>query len=278
MSMVSYCESVTNYQTTHHRTQRKYMKKLLLTLLAMHISLGAQVGPQPLFIQNITISPNGCPATGTPTANISVTATGGTPDSKGQYTYNLATLGGTAVTGSPQTGVTANFTDVATGLDDTSTSYNLTVTDSSNSGSPVEYEVTFTESGTKSVSMTITSLPLGSGPGCITLLVTNPAGNTTGTGEVHFAIFPSTEDEPASTPITKEPFQQTFSAFPTPGSTELTAEVTVIGDCPHDFSDFKINFPFPQGLSNALKAYVFNKYCSCTLQSGTVKVVTPTAA
>ncbi len=260
------------------------MKKLLLTLLAMPISIVAQTtGPQPLFIQNITISPNGCESsTGTvaPTANISVTATGGTPDSKGQYTYNLADLGGTPVTGSPQTGVTANFTDVPTDQDGDSTSYNLTVTDSSSTGSPVEYEVTFTEANpNQTISMTITSLPLGSAPGCITLLVTNPAGNTTGTGTVDFAIFPSTEDEPTPTTITKAPFQQTFSAFPTPGSTELKAEVTVHGDCTFDngIADYVITFPFPQGLSNALKAYIFNKYCSCTLQSSTVKVVTPTA-
>ncbi len=259
------------------------MKKLLLTLLAMPISIVAQTtGPQPLFIQNITISPNGCFNATTnphPASTISVTATGGTPDSKGQYTYNLADLSGDAVTGSPQTGVTANFIDVPTAINEDPTSYNLTVTDSSNSGAPVEYEVTFNQSATKSVSMTINSLPLGSGAGCITLLVINPAGNTTNPNPVQFAIFPSTEDEPTPTTLTEVPFQQTFSAFPTPGSTELTAEVTIDGDCDNGdgVADFKIVFPFPQGLSNALKAYIFNKYCNCTLQSSTVKVVTPTA-
>ncbi len=258
------------------------MKKLLLTLLVMPISLAAQVGPQPLFIQNITFSPNGCfdgeinPFSG---STISVTASGGTPNSSGQYTYTLTNLNGTPVADFPsQTAVTANFVDVPTGKLGASINYNVTVTDSSNSGSPVEYEVTFNQSATKSVSMTINSLPLGSDAGCITLLVTNPAGDTTGTGDVQFAIFPSTEDEPTPAIVTKEPFQQTFSAFPTPGNTELTAEVTVVGDCEDIVggSDFKIVFPFPQGLSNALKAYVFNKYCSCTLQSSTVKVVTPT--
>ncbi len=253
------------------------MKKLLLTLLIMPISLAAQVGPQPLFIQNITLSPNGCfdGETHPDTAStISVTASGGTPNSSGQYTYTLTNLNGTPVADFPsQTAVTANFVDVPTGVDGDPISYNVTVTDSSNSGSPVEYEVTFNQSATKSVSMTITSLPLGSGAGCITLLVTNPAGD----GEVHFAIFPSTENEPTPAIVTKAPFQQTFSAFPTPGSTELTADIAVLGDC-GGVSDFKIVFPFPQGLSNALKAYIFNKYCSCTLQSGTVKVVTPTVA
>ncbi len=264
----------------HNFTQRKLMKKLLLTLLAMPISIVAQTtGPQPLFIQNITISPNGCLTTGTPTANISVTASGGTPSSSGQYTYTLVELDGPFAP-EPQTAVTANFTDLPLDNDGDSRSFNVTVTDSSSTGSPVEYEVTLGEANSnQTISMTITSLPLGSGAGCITLLVTNPAGNTTGTGTVDFAIFPSTDDEPTPTTLTKAPFQQIFSAFPTPGSTELTAEVTVHGDCTDEdgIADYKIVFPFPQGLSNALKAYIFNKYCSCTLQSSTVKVVTPTA-
>ncbi len=252
------------------------MKKLLLTLLAIPISIAAQTtGPQPLFIQNITISPNGCvetPGTGIPTANISVTASGGTPDSKGQYTYNLTALDGDQVTGSPLTGVTANFTDVPIDNHGDSTSYNLTVTDSSSTGSPVVYKVSLTEaSANQTISMTITSLPLGGGKGCITLDVVNPGGSPTNTGPVEFAIVPTPEVTTATLKdVSKAPFQQTFSAFRS--TTTFTALINVLGDCTpqDDESSFSIQFPFPQGIANALKAYIFNKYCSCALQSNTI--------
>ncbi len=251
------------------------MKKLLLTLLAMPISIAAQTtGPQPLFIQNITISPNGCsnPDALVPTANISVTASGGIPTSSGQYTYNITNANGTPVTDlAPQTGVTANFTDVPTNAGGDSVSFNLTVTDSS--GTPgIEYEVAFTEANpNQTISMTITSLPLGGGKGCITLDVVNPGGSPTNTGPVEFAIVPTPEVSTATfKEVSKTPFQQTFSAFRS--TTTFTAFINVHGDCTpsDDESSFSIQFPFPQGIANALKAYIFNKYCSCALQSNTI--------
>ncbi len=83
------------------------MKKLLLTLIALPISLTAQVGPQPLFISNITFNPQGeCGAN--PTLNISVTASGGTPSSNGSYTYQLLETNGTVI--ASQTTQIADFT------------------------------------------------------------------------------------------------------------------------------------------------------------------------
>jgi len=143
----------------------------------------------------------------------------------------------------------------------------LLITDSANNS--VSSQVTFTASQAESVSMSIDSLPLGTGQGCISLTVTKSAGQPDGvvslfveSDEVFSGIQTNEVDN-------DQPFTLTFSALPSPS---LLAEMELGNDCERG-STFKVVFPFPQGMGNALKVYIFNKYCSCALQKGTIPVV-----
>ncbi len=231
------------------------MKKLLLTLLVMSYSLTAQVGPQPLYISNITFNPQGGCGAGN-SVNILATAAGGQPP----YTYSLINrTTGIQVPGSPQTSPTATFTDVENGV-----GFNLLVTDSA--GTSIKLLLETEPSQTQQIIMNITSLPLGTGPGCITLQVVGPAGKSTGTALVTLTSTLGSQVG-GTTPI-PAPFIQQFSAFPTSGTSRLIASVFVFNDCTP--VGFDIEFPFPQGTANALKAYIFNKYCSCALSKATL--------
>ncbi len=227
------------------------MKKLVLTILACSMSLAAQTGPQPLFISNINFIPNGC---GAVTSSIEVTASGGQPSADGSYTYDLQGSGLP-----PVTMPTALFSDVSIAPE-----YSLVVTDSAQN--QVTYSISLDESQTP-MSMNI-SLPLGNGRGCITLTATNP-GNGNPSTTVVFTL--DANDQSVSATKEKAPFTQTFSSLAMPSSTTITAVITVNNDCANNTSiDFFIGFPFPQGMGNALKAYIFNKYCSCALSSSTI--------
>ncbi len=119
--------------------------------------------------------------------------------------------------------------------------------------------------------MNITSLPLGNAPGCFTLQVVGPGGKLT--GSVFVGIGSSLPIAETNAKLLPAPFIQQFAAFRTPGTSTLTAVVIVENDCTTGSSSvFSITFPFPQGISNALKAYVFNKYCSCALNKNTILV------
>jgi hypothetical protein len=230
------------------------MKKHLLTLLSWSTFAIAQTGPQPLHFSSITFLPQGC-GTGA-TFNLKATASGGTPAADGTYTYQLE--------GQPsQVAQVAQFNDMIAN----SNELTLTVTDENNK--PVAYTVRANQSQSGAVSMTIDSLPLGEGPGCITLSITDPSFTTLDT-QVDFAITELGET-PVIQTMSKEPFKITFSAF---SSQQLLAIVGARSDCgPIGSSEFNIQFPFPQGQGNALKIYLFNKYCSCALLDTTVPVV-----
>ncbi len=238
------------------------MKKLLLTLLMLPASLAALSGPQPLYFSNITINPQGCanPNPGiAATANILATAAGGQPP----YTYTLL-VENKPFGGSPLTVPTASFANVP--VEEPTT---LQVTDSANN--TVTTMLVLPVSQTLQIAMNIISLPLGNAPGCISLQVFGPGGKLTGS-----AIVGIGSSQVIATQNGKEipaPFTQQFAAFRTPGTSTLTAVVEVQNDCaPNETSFFEIQFPFPQGNANDLKAYIFNKYCNCNLSSNTIPV------
>ncbi len=244
--------------------KRSIMKKFLLTLLAWSVSLAAQTGSQPLFISNITINPSGCVSS---TTNISAIAAGGTPSSAGNYTYTIVNSG-LPFSSSPIVAPTATFTVPVFGE---FTKYDLIVTDTLNN--QITYSILPSTSQTKSVSLSINSLPLGDGPGCFTLSVTDPGGQDS--GEVSFEVqVEDTELNLIHPPITvtahESPFERTFSAFPLPKNQVFHVFITTSNDCNNPNPSFEFLFPFPQGMSNALKAYIFNKYCSCALLSTTI--------
>ncbi len=225
------------------------MKKFLLTLLAWSVSLAAQTGPQPLFISNITFNypPPQLPGC-TDTANISVTASGGQPATDGSYTYQL--------NGITEVGTTVQFSDVESG------NFDLVITDSSTN--QVIYPVLFEPFSAQSISVSVGSLPLGTSPGCITLTVIDPSASTT---SVQFSV---SDGSPVVQTLSKAPFTKTFSAFKS--SIPLTALFFLNNDCnDNGLSTISITFPFfPQGMGNALKTYIFTKYCSCALISTTI--------
>jgi VCBS repeat-containing protein len=227
------------------------MKKSLLALLAWSAFVAAQTGPQPLFISNVTFVPDGCledPATFT----LKVTASGGTPNASGQYTYQLQ---GQA----DQIGTTAEFPDVPT---DT-----LAVAVQDSAGNSVSYTISGQPSAAEAISLNIDSLPLGAGQGCITLNVdyeVEPLPTN-----VQFSIAPATENDPEVQTLTVEPYTKTFSA---PASVSLKAVIGITDDCGDGDSEFAVTFKLPQGFGNTMKTYLFNKYCSCALQSSTVPV------
>lgn len=228
-----------------------------MLLILWSLKLVAQTGPQPLFISSITFLPQGC---GEATTTIEVVASGGQPAADGSYTYSLQ--------GEPSiTKPTALFQNVPIELG-TEGNLGLLITDSANNS--VSSQVVFTESQTESVSMAIGSLPLGTGQGCISLTVTKSAGQPDGvvslfveSDEVFSGIQTNEVDN-------DEPFTLTFSASP---SSSLKAVMELANDCGGGGSFFSVTFPFPQGLGNAIKVYLFNKYCSCVLQKGTIPVL-----
>ncbi len=228
------------------------MKKLLLALLSWPIILASQVGPQPLFISNITVTPNGPVA-----VNLTITASGGQPAADGSYTYDLQDVIGFT----PQTTQVAQFNNVL--ISELEHEINLVITDSANN--TVTYRLTSNSAVTIPIVFSIDSLPLGDGPGCITLSAVNPSG------PINFAVGLAIDDtfENDVVGITKSvaPFSQTFSAFPSivPG---LFARIT------QSNAFFTVGFPFPQGMGNALKVYIFNKYCNCALSSTTAPAAT----
>ncbi len=234
------------------------MKQLFTLFTVWSLSLIAQTGPQPLFISNITFLPKGC---GEATTNIQVIASGGQPAADGSYTYSLQ--------GQPSiTKPTALFQNVPITLGIEST-LDLLITDSANN--TVSSQVTFTESQTESVSMSIDSLPLGTGQGCISLTVTKSAGQPDGLVSLFIESDEVSSDIQTNEVDNDQPFKLTFSALPSPS---LKAVMELANDCKSGGSSFfSVTFPFPQGMGNALKVYIFNKYCSCVLQKGTIPVV-----
>lgn len=232
-------------------TKGKYMKKLIILVLAIwSASSSAQVDPQPLYISNITLIPS-CGDT----ATISVTAAGGHPTPDGFYTYQI---------GSP-----VNEIRVAKMVTFTATSGSipiLLISDSSANALNIDQIASFTPSQTPSVSMDVSSLPLGNGEGCILLSVTNPGGIATNLVTFGLGAFTPTNLETSSDikQVKEAPFTATFLSFPSP---LLNASVNNIDDGCAEGSTFNFTFPFPQGSGNALKAYIFNKYCSCPLSS-----------
>jgi hypothetical protein len=229
------------------------MKKNLLALLAWSAFAAAQTGPQPLFISNVTFLPHEC---GDTTYTLQVTASGGTPFADASYTYQLSDF-------DDQTGQSAEFQSVAIGRPAT-----LTVIDST--GAKVPYTIvsvstsSLQSSQAKSASMTIDSLPLGSGQGCMTLAVEDD-------NQPEEVVFSLTQAGGLNLlTVSQAPFKKIFSAFP---SSSLEARISIEGDCEAGTNTlFIITFPFPQGFGNAMKTYLFNKYCSCALQSSTVPV------
>jgi len=240
------------------------MKKIIYILLLGASSLIAENSLQPLYLSNITFKPEGCGTATTPaTLVISATGAGGAPDAQG-YTFTLTDID----TNAPitLTGKTVTFQSQPVTND---TQYTLEVKDAQDN--KVEYTVTVDPSSSKLVSFTINSLPLGEGPGCITLSVTDPAG--TPTGSVDFAIVSAEAIlQRQYQTIRQAPFSQTFSAFTQTAQSNPYLAITEIAlDCNNpNPSIFVINFPLPQGQGNSLQTYIYNKYCSCTLRAGTV--------
>ncbi len=244
------------------------MKKLIILLAIYSASMIAQVGPQPLYFSNITITPTpgSCDvAVGKATATISVTAAGGQPAADGSYIY--------IVNGNTNQAIVAK-TATFTALENEAVS--VIVVDAGQNtlfvfgGTPV---VMFKRSATTSVSMDVVSLPLGNNPGCFRLTVINPAGKATGT--VNFTAQSVTQNESLTETILEQtlqapPFTVTFPSLP---AAFIIAEVAVADDCGSGGSStFSFNFPFPQGFGNALNAYIFNKYCSCPLSSTAIVI------
>ncbi len=226
------------------------MKKLLLTLLSWSIILAAEVGPQPLFISNITITPNSPIAADG--VNLTITGSGGQPTADGSYTYDLQIDGF-----NPETTQVAQFNNVL--ISQLAHGINLVITDTANN--TVTYVLTNNSAPFIPLIFSIDSLPLGNGSGCITLSAVNPSF------PINFAV--GFEEDVVEITKSKAPFSQTFSAFPNivPGLFARINQSNVT---------FTIQFPFPQGMSNALKAYIFNKYCNCALSSTTVPAATAT--
>ncbi len=248
------------YQLIHfiHLKGRRMKKHFVILLIIWSASIIAQVGPQPLYISNITLIPS-CGNT----ATISVTAAGGQPTLDGFYTYQI---------GSP-----INEIRVAKTVTFTATSGSipiLLISDSSSNALNIDQVASFTPSQTTSVSMDVSTLPLGNGKGCILLSVTNPGGLATNLVTFGLRAFTPTDLEtPSDIKQVKEaPFTATFLSLP---SALLNASVVNIDDGCAEGSTFNFIFPFPQGLGNALKAYIFNKYCSCPLSSSAISVPIP---
>lgn len=240
------------------------MKKLIIPLLVISASMNAQVGSQPLYVKNITIAPTpglcGQPATEPLTATISITAAGGNPATDGSYTYLISPLNITI------NAVTATFE--FSSIDD---SFAIQISDSSQNTLFIDEPFKFFggASTATAVSVDVVSLPLGMGAGCFTLTVMG--GNVTGPISFEFNPFEGPNiffipvEVGGSEIVSKAPFTVTFSAAPSPF---INALITIDNDCSGTTtSKFKFFFPFPQGISNALKAYIFNKYCSCPLSS-----------
>jgi hypothetical protein len=226
------------------------MKKELCALLAWSALLSAEAGFPPLYIANVTFSPNGCGDGAT--FNVQVIASGGAPDANGFYTYELA--------GQPtQVTKVAQFNNILGG----DVELRLRVTDSTNN--VVSTQLVALPSNSDSISINVDSLPLGNVPGCITVSVTNPGGTP-----VVFAA--GSQEDPTTSTATQAPFSRTFSVFP---SAELFVGARTESDCDGDSLGGAAVFslPFPQGQANAIKTYLFSKYCSCTLRTDTIPVL-----
>lgn len=233
------------------------MKQLIILLAIYSASMIAQVGPQPLYFSNITITPTpgSCDAAvGKASATISVTAAGGQPAADGSYIY--------IVNGNINQTIVAK-TATFTALENTAVSV-IVVDAGQNTLFLFGAETAlFQRSATTSVSMDVVSLPLGNNPGCFRLTVINPAGKPTGT--VVFRAETITVNKSLTETVLEQiihapPFTVTFPSLP---AAIIQAEIVVTDDCgPGGTSSFSFGFPFPQGFGNALKAFIFNKYCS----------------
>ncbi len=236
------------------------MKKLFVIFTIWSTSMSALTGPQPLFIANITITPVACPPAVGSTI-VKVTASGGQPAPDGSYTYEVIE----PISFTPSqtmVGKTATFKVPGT-------QSSLLVSDSNNVS--VLATIVYPPSASTSISMNIDSLALGAGNGCITFSVTNPAGKETGT--VDFAIV-SANNEPilnGKSTIEQTVKESPFTViFPSLSSPFLDASVVTHNDCTVANNAFNFSFPFPQGMGNALKTYIFNKYCSCPLSKAAI--------
>lgn len=228
----------------------EHMKKYVMLCGVLSGTLCAvQAEVQPLHLKKVTIIPKGCGSDDSLT--VEITASGGQPASDGSYTYTF--------NNKTQSAKTAQFFSI----DSNSFEDVFTIKDASNT--TIMGTIDLSKSLVESVSITVDSLPLNDGEGCVTMNAINSPSPVT------FSLAPRDEDNPPLHDVSAAPFQLTFASA---SNDLLKGVISIVNDCRARSSTFAITFPFPQRISsNALAAYIFNNYCnSCALNSATIHV------
>jgi hypothetical protein len=222
------------------------MKYLVLASTIWTTLVCAEVGPQPLSISRISILPeDGC---NTGEVTIELTAAGGQPAQGGLYSYFKDGFNEI-----PQVTQKAIFKNVI--IDE---GKNFLVSDAAKN--IIAVEVTAGLSQSEEISVELGSLPLGNGAGCMTARVVRPGGLNEGSVSFTFRDITTGEILSQKT-VTATPFELTSPVF---ASEEINVSIGIDNDCEEGVIT-AINFflNFPKGIANSLKAYLFNKYCSC---------------